>query len=60
MMLDERLKFDAHVDYICRKLYAKLRTLGRVRCYIGTKTTLYQYGSLGGPLHYVRKSNMAA
>ena len=31
-------------------VYAKLRTLGRVRCCIGTKTALYLYGSLIAPM----------
>ena len=34
VMLDECLKFEAHVKYIKRKVYAKMKALGRLRQYI--------------------------
>ena len=50
MMLDGKLKFDAHVDYMSRKIYPKLKTLGKVRCYIGMQTALTLFNSLIAPL----------
>ena len=48
--LDGRLKFDNHTEYICRQVNTRLKTLGRIRCYIGTNTALYLYGSLIAPM----------
>ena len=50
IMLDTNLTFKPHVDYLLKKLYPKLKTLGRIRSYIGESMALYLYNSLIGPL----------
>ncbi len=50
VLLDGSLKFDAHTEYVCKQVCARLKTLGGVRCYIGTKTSLYLYNSLIAPM----------
>ncbi len=50
IMLDSRLKFNEHANYLSSKIYPKLKTLNRIRCYIGTGTALYLYNSLLAPL----------
>ena len=48
-MLDQRLRFDAHVDHLCKNIWPKIMTLRRIRKYITTKTSLYMYKSLIEP-----------
>ena len=50
IMLDTKLSFHNHVSYLIKRITPKLKTLGRIRCYIGTKTALYLYNSLIAPL----------
>ena len=50
IMLDGGLKFDMHVDYMTKKIYPKLKTLGKVRSYIGVKTAITLFNSLIAPL----------
>ena len=49
-MLDPTLTFSAHAKYLCKKVMPKLKTLGRIRCYIGRPTALYLFNSLIAPL----------
>ena len=37
IVLDKQLTFDKHVDYICRKIFVKIKMLGKVRQYISQK-----------------------
>ena len=50
VMLDSKLKFDKHVNYMYSKIYPKLKTIRRIRCYIGKRTAIYLYNSLINPL----------
>ena len=50
IMLDPKLNFSAHANYVCKKVTPKLKTLGRNRCYIGRPTALYLFNSLIAPL----------
>ena len=50
IMLDSRLKFNEHANYLSSKIYPKLKTLNRIRCNIGTGTALYLHSSLLAPL----------
>ena len=50
IMLDPKLSFAEHVNYLIKKITPKAKTLNRIRCHIGTKTALYLYNSLIAPL----------
>ena len=50
IMLDGPLRFDKHVTYLQSRLFPKMKTLSRIRCYIGQKTALYLYSTLINPL----------
>ncbi len=49
LVLDPKLKFDAHVDYLSKKVWPKISTLRRIRQYVTTPTSLYLYQSLIEP-----------
>ena len=49
LVLDPKLKFDAHVDHLTKKVWPKLNTLKRIRPYVTTPTSLYLYHSLIKP-----------
>ena len=46
IMLDSQLRFSKHVAYLQSKIWPKMKTLARVRCYIGKTTALYLYNTL--------------
>ena len=50
LMLDCQLRFDKHVVYLQSKVFPKMKTLSRIRCYIGQKLALYLYNTLINPL----------
>ena len=50
VMLDSKLRFDRHVNYMHSKIYPKLKMLGRIRCYIGQGMAIYLYNCLINPL----------
>ncbi len=50
VMLNGPLNFKAHADYLVRKVTPKLRTLCKIRSYIGSGTALYLYNSLIAPV----------
>ena len=50
LILDCKLTFSKHVEYVCKKVYPKLRTLGRIRQYISTNLAIYMYKSLINPI----------
>ena len=50
MMLDCQLRCDKHVTYLQSKVCPKMKTLARIRCYIGKKTALHLYNTLINPL----------
>ena len=53
-VLDNSLKFDKHTSYIRRKVFIKMKTLGRIRSFISEKLALQLYKSLIVPhLDYV-------
>ena len=45
-MVDPRLKFSCHVDYLVRKIMPKLKSLGQVRNYVGVGTSIYLFKRL--------------
>ncbi len=50
VMLDSKLCFDKHVNYLHGKIYPKLKMLSRIRCNIGQGTAIYLYNCLINPL----------
>ncbi len=50
LMLDNQLNFDKHVNYLCSKIYPKLKFLSKIRCNIGQKMSVYLYNCLLNPL----------
>ena len=44
--LDSHLKFNKHVDYLKRKLYVKMKSLGRIKQFISNDLALDLYRSL--------------
>ena len=47
---DSRLHFDAHDKYLVGEIEQELETLGRMKCYLGTKTAQLSHNSLISPL----------
>ena len=45
MVLDENLKLIEHIDYVRRKVYTKLKALGRLRPYISKSMSIQLYKS---------------
>ncbi len=45
VVLDQNLKFNEHIDYVRRKVYAKLKALGRLRPYISKSMSIQLYKS---------------
>ncbi len=50
MMLDCRLRFDKHVNYVRSKIIPKMKTLGKIRKFVNRSTSLYLYSSLIKPV----------
>ncbi len=50
VLLDAKLNFDKHVNYLCGKIYPKMKLLGKIREYIGQDTSIYLYNCLINPL----------
>ena len=50
MLLDNRLRFDKHANYIRSKIIPKMKTLGKIRRFVSKSTTLYLYGCLVKPV----------
>ena len=46
ILLDRHLTFKPHAAYLRRKVFAKLKVLGRVRQYVSQNLSLYMYKSL--------------
>ena len=46
ILLDHHLSFKSHAAYLRRKIFAKLKVLGRVSQYVSQKLALYLYKSL--------------
>ena len=46
IMIDKNLKFSEHVDYTKKKLFAKMKSLGRVRQFVNKKLALDLYRRL--------------
>ena len=46
LILGGRLRFDAHVKYMSKKIYPKHKALSKVRGYIGVNTALTLFYSL--------------
>ncbi len=44
--MDKCITFDKHVNYLRRKIYTKLKTLGRIRQYIGQRLAVKLYKTL--------------
>ena len=50
IMLDNKLRFDKYINYLCGKIYPKLKMLSRIRRNIGQGTAVYLYNCLINPL----------
>ena len=50
IILNLYLRFDKHVTYLQSKVFPKMKTLSRIKCYIGQKLAIYLYNTLINPL----------
>ncbi len=50
VLLDSKLNFDKHVNYLCSTVYPKLKLLGKIRENIGQSMSIYLYNCLINPL----------
>lgn len=49
ILLDDKLKFDVHINYICKKIVKKVAFLRRIRCKISTTTAITIYNTIIKP-----------
>ncbi len=50
MLLDSRLRFDRHANYVRTKIVPKMKTLSKIRRFVTRSTALYLYTSLIKPV----------
>ena len=49
-MFDSKLTFSKHEEYVCKEVFPKMRTLGRVRQFVSRNLAIYMYMSLINPV----------